>query len=87
MFPGPFVALVHQQRDPTQRQATTGGVMGKRWFCVSCISPVDLDTHGRCATCGSDAVERIAQGSFLKVQPEQPQVQPINLPMPIPRTR
>lgn len=82
--------LLYSRRARSDKTANvTGGVMGKRWFCVSCISPVDLDTHGRCGTCGSDAVERIAQGAFLKVQPEQeqPPVRPFNLTSPFPRIR
>lgn len=26
------------------------------WFCVDCRHPVDLDRHGRCVVCASDAV-------------------------------
>jgi hypothetical protein len=26
------------------------------FFCVSCSLTAELDVHGRCATCGSDAV-------------------------------
>lgn len=34
--------------------------MEKRWWCVSCLEQVTLDKHGRCDTCGSDAVARIS---------------------------
>lgn len=27
------------------------------WICLNCNSYVELDTHGRCAACGSDAVD------------------------------
>jgi hypothetical protein len=33
--------------------------MEKQWWCVSCLTEVDLDTHGRCSGCGSDAVDMI----------------------------
>lgn len=29
----------------------------KPWFCLDCRQCVDLDTHGRCSHCGSDAVD------------------------------
>lgn len=30
-------------------------------FCVNCNSPEVLDKHGRCSTCGSDAVDYAAK--------------------------
>jgi len=33
--------------------------MRKQWLCVSCLEQIALDSHGRCSTCGSDAVDRI----------------------------
>jgi hypothetical protein len=35
--------------------------MENEWWCVSCVTDIELDTHGRCSTCGSDAVDRIAR--------------------------
>ncbi len=35
--------------------------MQSRWCCIDCVSEIDLDTHGRCGTCGSDAVDRIGR--------------------------
>ncbi len=35
--------------------------MEKRWWCASCFAQMELDTHGRCSTCGSDAVDRIVR--------------------------
>lgn len=32
-----------------------------QWFCASCLSQIALDNHGRCSTCGSDAVDRVAK--------------------------
>jgi hypothetical protein len=61
--------------------------MKKQWFCVSCISQIDLDTHGRCSICGSDAVERMAQGAALMIQQEQTPVRPVSHPRPILTTR
>jgi hypothetical protein len=39
--------------------------MKKQWCCVSCLTEIELDTHGRCGSCGSDAVDRIGRGHFL----------------------
>jgi hypothetical protein len=39
--------------------------MKKQWCCVSCLAEMELDTHGRCGSCGSDAVDRIGRGRFL----------------------
>ncbi len=30
--------------------------MLKQWWCADCRTPAELDRHGRCGTCGSDAV-------------------------------
>ena len=27
-----------------------------RWFCMDCRSKVEIDRHGRCGTCDSEAV-------------------------------
>jgi len=29
----------------------------RHWWCVDCRVPTDLDRHGRCGSCGSDAVD------------------------------
>jgi hypothetical protein len=39
--------------------------MKRQWCCVSCLAEIELDTHGRCSSCGSDAVDRIGRGAFL----------------------
>jgi hypothetical protein len=28
----------------------------KRWLCMDCRSKVEIDRHGRCGTCDSEAV-------------------------------
>jgi hypothetical protein len=28
-----------------------------RWYCMDCRSEVELDTHGRCGCCESEAVD------------------------------
>ena len=33
--------------------------MNTQWWCVSCLTQIQLDSHGRCSSCGSDAVDRI----------------------------
>jgi len=37
--------------------------MEKQWWCVSCLAEIELDTHGRCSACGSNAVDRIGHGA------------------------
>jgi hypothetical protein len=61
--------------------------MKKQWFCVSCISQIELDIHGRCSVCGSDAVERMAQGAALLIQQEHTPVRPVSHPRQILPTR
>lgn len=47
--------------------------MEKQWWCVSCLAEIELDNHGRCGACGSDAVDRIERGAFaMNVSPESP---------------
>jgi Zn finger protein HypA/HybF involved in hydrogenase expression len=29
----------------------------ERWWCMDCLAPVELDKHGRCASCDSEAVD------------------------------
>ncbi len=38
--------------------------MKTQWWCVSCLTQIQLDNHGRCSNCGSDAVDRIEHGAF-----------------------
>jgi Zn finger protein HypA/HybF involved in hydrogenase expression len=38
--------------------------MKTQWWCVSCLTQIQLDSHGRCSNCGSDAVDRIEHGAF-----------------------
>jgi hypothetical protein len=68
-------------------QGQPGEPMEKQWFCVSCISQIDLDIHGRCSTCGSDAVERMAKGATLMIQKEQTPGRPVSHNRPILSTR
>jgi Zn finger protein HypA/HybF involved in hydrogenase expression len=34
----------------------------ERWWCMDCKTPVELDTHGRCLVCQSEAVDLIERG-------------------------
>jgi len=38
--------------------------MPNNWWCANCRAPIELDIHGRCNTCGSDAVDRMERGGF-----------------------
>jgi hypothetical protein len=31
-----------------------------RWWCMDCRSPVELDKHGRCGSCESEAVDSMS---------------------------
>ena len=31
--------------------------MNERWWCLDCRTIVELDTHGRCSACSSNAVD------------------------------
>ncbi len=33
--------------------------MNNSWWCADCWTAVQLDQHGRCDTCGSEAVDPI----------------------------
>jgi hypothetical protein len=37
------------------------------WLCVNCEAIVQLDQHGRCSVCNSDAVVRRALGHLALV--------------------
>jgi hypothetical protein len=67
--PVPGVAIA-QFQEQVQGLGKLGEPMEKQWFCVSCISQIELDTHGRCSMCGSDAVDRVENGAFLMIQQE-----------------
>ncbi len=38
--------------------------MKEQWWCVDCVATIELDSHGRCSTCGSDAVDLIERRGF-----------------------
>jgi hypothetical protein len=62
--------VIAQFQEQVQGLGKLGELMEKQWVCVSCISQIELDTHGRCSTCGSDAVDRVENGAFLMIQQE-----------------
>ena len=33
----------------------------KHWWCANCTEIVELNMHGRCRACGSDAVDKVGQ--------------------------
>jgi len=35
--------------------------VNRNWWCADCRVPTDLDQHGRCGTCGSDAVDMMSR--------------------------
>ena len=53
----------------------------KKWWCVSCSERVELDIHGRCGICDSDAVAWIGSQivAWREVFPE------ISKPVVVPR--
>ena len=52
--------------------------MKKEWFCVSCLVETDLDIHGRCSSCGSDAVDRVESRPILFDEQEDPRAVPVH---------
>lgn len=46
----------------------------RTWWCADCRVPTDLDRHGRCGTCGSDAVDVMMRPNKLRKQTESPAV-------------
>jgi len=62
-FPGLIVAFSDNYALGSDRRGSRGDAMEKRWWCVSCFTQIDLDRHGRCSICGSDAVDRIVRGA------------------------
>jgi hypothetical protein len=34
-----------------------------RWWCMDCRSPVELDKHGRCGSCESEAIDPLTRQS------------------------
>lgn len=39
--------------------------INRNWWCADCRVPTDLDRHGRCGTCGSDAVDLMSRPNKL----------------------
>ena len=46
----------------------------RTWWCADCRVPTDLDRHGRCGTCGSDAVDVMMRPNNLGKQTESPAI-------------
>ncbi len=49
--------------------------MNERWWCLDCRMIVALDIHGRCSTCGSNALDS-AERPGLLTRPNPPVVEP-----------
>jgi len=43
--------------------------MLKRWWCMDCRSAVDLNRHGRCGACESEAVDSFNRGTINSSSP------------------
>lgn len=39
------------------------------WLCLDCLALVNLDKHGRCPVCGSDAVTHAVTGQVALPAP------------------
>jgi hypothetical protein len=33
----------------------------KHWWCANCMEAVELNLHGRCRACGSDALDKVGR--------------------------
>jgi len=67
---GPAIALFRNMFRFFNLRRQSGESIMKQWWCASCLEQISLDSHGRCSTCGSDAVGRIAN---LEVSNRRPQ--------------
>ena len=54
--------------------------MKNPWWCIDCRSSVELDRHGRCDTCGSDAVDLMERPTLYKRSKPAPAVRLIEIP-------
>jgi len=43
------------------QKATNEQAKRKHWWCANCMEIVELNMHGRCRACGSDAVDKLKQ--------------------------
>lgn len=41
------------------RKATNEQGNNRHWWCGNCMETVELNMHGRCKACGSDAVDKL----------------------------
>jgi rRNA maturation endonuclease Nob1 len=55
---------------PLQIATMREQAMRKHWWCANCLIQIELDVHGRCKICGSNAVDR------MQPSPEQVKVEP-----------
>lgn len=39
--------------------------VNRNWWCADCRVPTDLDRHGRCGICSSDAVDMMSRPNKL----------------------
>jgi hypothetical protein len=39
----------------------------KAWWCLDCRTPIELDRHGRCCICGSDAVDSMLRAFYSRM--------------------
>jgi hypothetical protein len=40
--------------------------MKNPWWCADCRASIELDRHGRCDTCGSDAVDLMERPTIYR---------------------
>lgn len=40
----------------------------KQWWCANCLAPIELNIHGRCGACGSDAVDKAGLKGSARAQ-------------------
>ena len=51
-----------------------------RWWCMDCRSAVELDMHGRCESCESEAVDSMERCGSLTRPPATVQTTVTNVP-------
>ena len=51
-----------------------------RWYCMDCKSEVELDRHGRCGSCESEAIDSMEPRGGLTGLISMSQGEPVNAP-------
>ncbi|MGH9773830.1 MAG: hypothetical protein ACRD50_02660 [Candidatus Acidiferrales bacterium] len=48
----------------------------RKWWCADCIQPTQIDKHGRCGVCGSNAIDAAQRHATFCEETVPPQETP-----------